>query len=41
MKMYCGNEEWPDYNYKSESKINIDGILLIEENEVKDSSLPF
>ena len=41
MKMYCGNEEWPDYNYKSERKINIDEILLIEENEVKDSSLPF
>lgn len=35
------NKEWPDYNYRSEEKINIDEVLLIEDYERMDTALPF
>ena len=41
VKLKNDNEVWPDYNHRSDSKVDVNGILLIEENNDLDSRLPF
>jgi len=41
VKFNYDNEDWPDYNHRTERKVDVNEILLIEENSIKDSCLPF
>ncbi len=41
VKFNYNNEDWPDYNHRTEKKVDVNEILLIEEKSIKDSRLPF
>lgn len=41
IKFNYDNEDWPDYNHRTEKKVDVNEILLIEEKCIKDSRLPF